>query len=334
VTIQTVLVTGATGCLGSHLVYDLLNKGLAVKALGRDVERGQALQTLGADFYAVELWDLATLKTLCHNVDMVVHCGGLTTMWDRKAQFYQVNTLGTRNVVAACLQAKVKRFIHLSSASVYFNGSDRLNIEETDPLPKRFINTYAWSKYLADQHVQYGIAQGLPTIVLRPMGIIGSGDTPLLKALIQANTKTGLPLISQGQALVDMTCVDNATDAIWLAMTATPAACGQIYHISNDEPQAVNTFLPALFQAIQQPLHWEPKPYKWAFAQTVAQEWLGKISQNPPLLTRYHIEWLAHSHTLQLNKARNLLGYTPQKTTEQGIAEFATYWLTTNRVTI
>ena len=325
------LVTGATGFLGGHVVRRLLSRGAYVKALGRNPDKAQELITLGADFYPVDIWwDPAPIKNLCRDIDMVIHCGGLTTAWANKTQFYQVNTLGTRNVVAACLNARVQRLVHLSSSSIYCNGQDRLNIQEKAALPRRFINTYAWSKYLADQHVQYGIAQGLSAIILRPKGIFGPGENTLLPRLLAASQGGGIPLINRGQALIDTTYVDNVMDAIELALLAPQEACGQVFNISNAQPMAVVDLLGRLFEAIGQPLRLQSMPYAWALAMAYAEETRARVTQQEPRFTRFMLEWLAHSQTLAIEKARHWLGYKPALSVSQGIQHYAQHWLEVN----
>jgi nucleoside-diphosphate-sugar epimerase len=325
-----VLVTGATGFLGGHTVRRLLARGAYVKALGRNPDKAQDLIALGADFYPVDIWwDPAPIKNLCRDVDTVIHCGGLTTVWANKTQFYQVNTLGTRNVVAACLNARVQRMIHLSSSSIYCNGGDRLNIQEKDTLPRRFINTYAWSKFLADQHVQYGMAQGLSAIVLRPKGVFGPGENTLLPRLLEANQRGGIPLIKDGQALIDTTYLDNVIDAIELAMAAPQEACGQVFNISNAQPMAVVDLLKQLFDAIDYPLRLKHMPYPWALTLAYVEEARARLTQHEPKFNRFMLEWLAYSQTLAIEKARHWLGYNPAVSVSDGIQRYAHHWLQT-----
>jgi 2-alkyl-3-oxoalkanoate reductase len=308
-TVRHVLVTNATGLTGYRVVKELLLQGLSVTALGRNLKKGQHLQALGANFYPENLWDFNMLKALCQQVNMVVHCPGLTSLRNPKEEYYKVNSIGTRMLIAACLQSKVNRLIHISSASIYHNGRDRLNVEESAPLPNRFVNNYAWSMYLADQYVQYAMAQGLPAIILRSASLIGR--THLLNALIYANQTIGLPLINQGQALSDMTSLDNLVNAVCLSIKASEKVCGQIYHISNQQPMTIELMVDRLFKALQKTPHWKPSYYSLAWINAAKQEWLNRTNMSLPILTRYHISWLSHTLTLSTDKAQKVLGYQP-----------------------
>lgn len=126
------LVTGATGFIGGHVVRALLDQGRAVRALGRNVDRGLELMRLGADFRPVDLRNRAATFTACEGVVAVVHAGAKTSAWGRARDFLAVNARGTAHVVDACLQQSVQRLVYLSTASVSSRPVDRRDLTESE----------------------------------------------------------------------------------------------------------------------------------------------------------------------------------------------------------
>ncbi|WP_458461818.1 NAD-dependent epimerase/dehydratase family protein, partial [Paenibacillus sp.] len=94
----------------------------------------------------------------------------------------------------------VRRFIHVSTPSIYFNYIPRYDVHENDALPFKPANHYAATKLLAEQVVMEGHGKGLPSIMIRPRAIFGPYDQTLFPRVVAANAKSGVPMIGGGQA--------------------------------------------------------------------------------------------------------------------------------------
>src|SRR5690606_4437973 len=148
-----VLVTGATGFLGQHLVRRLLALGQPVRATGRSIRVGLKLQAEGADFRPVDLRDRAGMIAAMDGVEAVVHSGALSTVWGRYRDFHAINVGGTENVIAGCLAHGVKRLVYISSPSVMTRAAAQWNLKESDPLPDEHVSMYSETKRLGEELV-------------------------------------------------------------------------------------------------------------------------------------------------------------------------------------
>lgn len=187
-------------------------------------------------------------------------------------EFYGSNVEGTRHIIAGCQRHGTKRLIHISTPSIYFDYKPRRMIRESEPLPLRPANTYAATKLLAEQEVLRACQEGLPALILRPRAIFGPEDQTLFPRLLEANRKSGVPMLNGGQAMIDLTYVDNVVDAMLLGCSAAPEAMGQAYNISNGEPFGFRELLHKLFVMLEIPLRTRSIPYPVAHGLAGALE--------------------------------------------------------------
>lgn len=181
-----VLITGATGCLGRNLCQHLQAHGYSVLGTGRNAAIGDSLQNEGIDFRAGDLLQAESINGLVKDCETVIHCAALSSAWGKSEDFIQANVVATENLIAACLKQNVRRFIHVSTTSVYFNYRDRFGILETEPVAHPMVNAYAATKYQAELRVQAANARGLETIIIRPRGIFGPYDRNLFPRILKA----------------------------------------------------------------------------------------------------------------------------------------------------
>ncbi|WLR51153.1 NAD(P)-dependent oxidoreductase [Bacillus tianshenii] len=322
------VVTGATGFLGRKTARRLQGLGYNVIALGRNQEIGEMLQREGLAFEAVDLNETQRLKAVCAGADYVIHCAALSSPWGDYDAFYSANVLGTQSILAACDQACLKRFVHISTPSLYFQFDERLNIAEDDPLPATFVNHYAETKYLAERVVDEAFQQGMPVITIRPRALFGPEDHTIIPRLIETNRKKFIPLIHDGQALLDLTYVENVVEAILLCMDSPEASLGEKYNITNGERVHLKDILEKVFDQLDMPFNTKKIPFSVAFSLAGLMEWGAKHFRNneEPPLTRYTVSVLAKSQTLSIEKAKRELGYEPRISIEEGIQQFVTWW--------
>ncbi|MFW5433421.1 NAD-dependent epimerase/dehydratase family protein [Paenibacillus apiarius] len=319
------LVTGGTGFLGQRLALKLVEEGYTVSAIGRNTHVGHELERTGIRFIPLDLGDADRVKETCRSHDAVFHCAALSAPWGAYADFYASNVIGTRHVVQGCLSGGA-RLVHVSTPSIYWNWQDRLNIKEADPLPPKQATAYAATKLLAEREVDRAVEEaGLHAITLRPRAIYGPGDRAILPRLIEANRGGYMPLIRGGRSLLDVTYVDNVVDALLLAATASPAALGGKYNITNGEPMLLSDMLAKLFALLDTPFRPIPLAYPIASAAAGLLElrarWLAGGKE--PKLTRYAVGLIGRSQTLDITAARERLGYKPRIGTEEGMNRFA-----------
>ena len=322
------LVTGATGGLGLNLVERLVSDGHQVDGTGRNYAIGKQVSDMGAVFTPARLEDGDALRKLCHNIDVVFHCAGFSSPWGQRDDFVTANIVGTTNIVSACLEAGVRRLVHVSTPSIYFNFKDRFDVSETADLPDKFVNDYAATKRDAENIVMQAATQGLEVIILRPRGIFGPHDTALFPRLIKVAKRGRIPLFDGGNAIIDVTYVENVVDAMVLASGAPVDVTGQAYNITNAEPISVRKLLEKTFKALQLDVSFLTLPYRPALVVAGAMEVIAGLLPNrpEPPLTRYSVGVLSKSQTLDISAAKECLGYQPQVSIEDGIERFAAWW--------
>ncbi len=332
---EKVLVTGATGFLGQHLAAKLHRIGYEVTATGRSKAKGAALEKMGIIFIHGELADKKRMTMLCKNKDYVIHCGAFSSAWGKYSDFYTSNVIGTQHIVEGCKANQVGRLIHISTPSLYSTNQDRFQVSELDPLPAKQINAYAATKFLAEQEVNKASASGLPVITLRPRAIFGPGDQAILPRLIAANKRGRLPFIAGGKALIDATYIGNAVDAVLQSMSAPNEALGQQYNITNGEPIPFAVLVQRLFERMDEPVRSKQLSYYTAYAAASVMEGIALLKRNnkEPLLTRSTVGMLGRSLTLNISAARNMIGYKPIVTIDEGIDSYV-QWIKQHSQTV
>jgi nucleoside-diphosphate-sugar epimerase len=327
-----VLVTGGTGFLGKKLAYRLKDLGYHVIVIARNQKIGHELERNQIQFIKCDLANRERVIESCHGIDYVFHCAAFSSPWGKYEEFYESNVVGTENVIAGCLKHRVKRFIHVSTPSIYFDFDERLNVKEDDPLPQQFVNHYAYTKYLAERLVDEAGEQGLGVITIRPRALFGPEDTTIIPRLIKVNKEKFIPLVNNGEVLLDLTYVENVVDALLLCMTSNERTLGQKYNITNGEVVSLKDVLEVLFKKIHQPLRTKRVNVHLLYGLASILEWLSIHFQNEkePLLTKYTVSVISKSQTLNIDKAKSELGYMPRVSIEEGINEFAKWWVTQN----
>ena len=318
---KKVLVTGATGFLGKYVVEELVEHGYQVRAFGRNRAIGQSLVNASVTFIQGDLTNQEDLTKACQEMDMVVHAGALSTVWGPWEDFYQTNVLGTKYVLEACREAKIERLVYVSSPSIYATPRDQLDIKESDAPQENRLNNYIRSKLASEK--LFKDYPDVSSVILRPRGLFGIGDTSILPRVLNLSQKIGIPLIGDGRQLMDMTCVENVALAIRLALE-TPQAAGEVYNITNGEPRAFRNLIEETLRGLGYPIRYRKIPAPLVCAISSSLEFIYKSLKlkGEPALTRYTYYLLRYSQTLDISKAERDLGYRPKITISEGIEQY------------
>ena len=318
---KTVLVTGATGFLGKYVVKELVEHGYQVRAFGRNSKVGRSLENSSVSYFQGDLTKADDVLEACKGMDLVVHAGALSTVWGPWEDFFQANVLGTKYVLEACRQTDIQRLVYVSSPSIYAALKNQLAIKESDAPEENNLNNYIRSKLASEK--LFKDYPDVPSIILRPRGLFGIGDTSILPRVINLSQKIGIPLIGDGRQLMDMTCVENVALAIRLAIEA-PEAKGEVYNITNGEPRAFRDLLEESLTGLGYPIKYRKIPASLISGIASSLEFLYKslnLKGEPPL-TRYTYYLLRYSQTLDISKAERELGYRPKISISEGIEQY------------
>jgi nucleoside-diphosphate-sugar epimerase len=307
-----ILVTGASGFIGTRFAQFALQQGFEVRVSGRREAALASLIECGAEFVAGDPGDAQAARSLCVGIEAVVHCAGAANPWGEPEALHQATVQVTENMVEACLKERVRRLVYVSSAAVYGYGRSRQGIKE-DQVPARGLDRYARDKALAEQKV-FGAAEfGLQVLALRPAMVIGSGATGLLPDLLRPGRHERLLIVGNGLNKVDFTSVHNLNQALYSALLAGSPALGRAYNISNGAPVPI---WDVINYALRR-LHRTPASRYQDFAPLYLAATLGEMvcgvrpGRPTPRWSRQAVQTLDKDFTLDISRARHHLGYVP-----------------------
>lgn len=326
-----ILITGGTGFVGERYVRHLaqIRPDLKLHFTGRQIEKGNALAALaGAHYFRGDLLDVPYVQHICKDMDAVVHCAAKSGVWGDYDAYYSANVTATENLLRACAGTGVRRFVNLSTPSIYFDFRDRLNVSE-DFLPDQFADNYARTKFQAEVRVANAHSDQLRTLSLRPRMILGAGDQSLFPRMIANHQAGQLMRVGEGGNIISTTHIDNLLHALDCGLFGPDTVTGDVYNIADAQPYRMWDMIDQLMQAVQLPPVTRQVPYPAALlAATLMEGWYRlRNSEDEPRLMRLKVELMTRSFTLNIEKARRKLGYRPTATVDTAITEFADWWL-------
>lgn len=298
----TVLVTGASGFLGQHLLRELRAAGANVRGLSRAAGSDDAIAALGAFPVRGDLADPDSLDKAVAGVDALFHTAADTSTWrgDNVRQT-RINVGGTLALLAAAKAAGVGRVIHTSSVSAY---SHLVHAELRENVPQRggesWIN-YERDKYATEQLVR---GSGLPWVVLQPSHILGPGDRNNWSRLIRLVDNGKLPGVPPGSgAFADVREIARAQVEAWRRGVVNEAYLLGGEHVSF--LQLVTKIGARLGRKV--PTRATPA---WALAgYTRVLDLLSRVTRKAPELTPEAAAFTCHHLQVDSGKAVRELGY-------------------------
>ena len=317
------LVTGAGGFVGLYIAEQLVARGDQVRGFSRGSY--PALDALGVETIQGDIRDREKVLAACRGMDAVFHVAAVAGMGGPWKHYYEINTVGTRHVLAGCREHGVGRLVYTSSPSVTFDGVDQEGVDESAPYPGRWLAHYPHSKALAERDVLAASgSEGLLTCSLRPHLIWGPRDRHLIPNLI-ARAKSGrLRRVGDGKNLVDTIYVENAARAHLQAADALAPesnVSGRAYFLSQGEPVNCWEWIDEILGlAGLKPVGKSISlSAAWKMGAVFEALWsILRLKSDPPM-TRFLAAQLATSHYFDISRARQDFGYEPAVTTAEGM---------------
>lgn len=226
-----ILVTGATGLLGGHLLYNLISEGKNVRALYRNKNRLSKTREIFSyysdqaddlmekvEWVKADVSDVSQLELAMMNVSEIYHCAGVVSFNKRdQKKILKTNVEGTANMVNLALEHNIEKFCHVSSIASF--GRPEKNSSEIDESIQREENErssiYSQSKYLAELEVWRAIEEGLNAVIINPSTIIGSGNWDTGSSALISRVWNGLSYYTEGiNGFVDVKDVVKAMKSL------------------------------------------------------------------------------------------------------------------------
>ena len=241
------LVTGAAGFIGSHLVEALLQRGVQVRCLVRPTSHLKWLQGLPVEIIYGDCQEKDSLGPGVKDVDLVFHLAGVTRALEAKT-YFEVNALGTENLVQACLEhnTQLHKFIYVSSLAAAGPGRNGGKKKESDPCEP--VSPYGRSKRRGEE-LALSQAHEFPLLILRPSAVYGPRDKAFL-ALFQCLSKRIKPSFSGEVRHLSLCSVQDLVGGLLLA-AETRTKSGEIFFLSDGQDYRMGEINDSIAQAME-----------------------------------------------------------------------------------
>lgn len=312
---RSILITGASGFIGSSLVRRFNESGWITYGIGR--------RSLRQPNYW--LWDLgrplsADLQHQFQHVNVILHAAARSSPWGSRREFLNDNVLATQHLVKYAEQARIPRFVFLSSSSVFYRSEDQVNITEHALHATPAVNHYAESKQLAEKVVE---AFSGTWCILRPRAVYGVGDTVLFPRILTAAKAGRLPLlIRRGEPAVgDLLSISNLVHYVYQAV-CNDGIVGD-FNLTDNHPVEIISFLQQIFKrlGIAAPQRSLPVEKAYRIAWMVEKLYQLCMPDREPPITRFGVHVFAYSKTFDVTKMIHTLGPPPQSV-DQAVEDF------------
>jgi nucleoside-diphosphate-sugar epimerase len=314
--LNTVLVTGYGGFLGSSLCRKLLDAGYRVRGLARNPY--PSLARLGVECVQGDACDANACRLAVQDMDVVIHTAALAGVWGRRRDYEAINIRATDNLLDASRDAGVRAFVYCSSPSVTFDGQPQSNIDESVPYPTRWLCDYPRTKAIAEQNVlSVNQPDRLATCALRPHLIWGQDDPHLIPRVISKCKSKRLRCVGDGRNLIDTVHVDSAAEAHFLAMKALlgpkTEAAGRAFFITDGEPIACWDWISLILEYADLKAPSRKISMRAAYRIGSGLECIYNLlgMRSEPPMTRFVALQLGVDHFFSIDAAKRILGYSP-----------------------
>ena len=311
------LVAGGTGFIGSHVVKDLVSKGIQVRVLIRKNSHIRFLPHKEIEFIQGNILDINSLRNHTEDVDLVYSAFGILGQWGISEQMYrEVNTKGVKNLLESCLDGQIKQFIHISSAGVLGPLPDGVVADES--FPYNPSNIYEKTKCEAEKEIlKCDEKYGVPFTIIRPEFVYGPRDTHVLR-LFKAIRAKRFFLLGNGQSFLHPTYIDDLIQGISIC-TDNENAVGKIFLITGDKPLPVKELAEIIAEELDVRLPKIRIPLLFAHTTAKIMELVAKVAHFDPPLTRSRVKFFTENRAFSCQKARTELGYIPKVDFREGV---------------
>ena len=324
---MTILVTGGSGFLGSHIIEQLSQAGRPVRALVRRSSDTQFLRTLSTvELVDGAIDDRASLERAVVGVEAVVHSAGLVKARNLD-EFMRVNARGTENLLDVCvpLGATLKRFVQVSSITVGGPSDAYGNPVSVDATP-RPVTDYGRSKLAAERAVLAKKDQ-LKITIIRPPAIYGPRDREIL-AFFKSIKMGVLPLLGSPQSKLSMTYGPDCARACIRAIDADVPS-GSIFAVDDGAVHTMAELISEAESAMGKRAFLRiPLPRRVVEGAAILSESYGKLTNRAMMLTRDKCNELFDQWVCDGSKAQRELGFTPSVTFSQGVKQTVDWYRT------
>lgn len=320
-----VLVTGAAGFLGGHLVDMLVERGDEVRAMVRPEEDASHLRTLpDVEIVYGDLTDAASLKRAVQGVQNVYNVAAKTGPWGLEDVYYKINVQGVADLIHAAMDAGVQRIVHTSSITVYGHNLQGL-ITEDHPYHAE-DNPYSRTKIAGEKLIANLVQEHrAPVVIVRPGWIYGPRDRASFGKYVSMIEAGKLFFFGGGKNIVPVVYVRDVAQGLIKAGDAGEESVGRAYTLCDDRRVTQEEYLNTIAEAVGAPKITRHVPFTLLYTAGRSAEliWraLGRRKAGPPPLSTYGVTLQGRDQQFSIERARRELGYAPEYDVKRGVAE-------------
>jgi dihydroflavonol-4-reductase len=316
-----VLVTGATGFTGGHLALALANRGTHVRALVRPGANTEELRHERIELIPGYLTSAGDVRQAAQGVEAIYHIAAAYRTAKQPASYYfDVNVGGTEHVLAAAAREGA-RVVYCSTAGVH--GHVRQSPSD-ESAPYNPGDVYQESKLRAEERVREAMAAGVQASIVRPGGIYGPGDMRLLKLFRTVQNGT-FRIFGRGEVNYHLVYIDDLVDGLVLA-AELPQAVGEAFIIAGPRYTSLNELSLLVAEAVGAQMPKRRFPLWPLLAAATVCEGLCRPLRIEPPLHRRRADFFVKNRAFSTAKARQLLGYEPKISPEEGLRRTAQWY--------
>ncbi|HLQ27833.1 MAG TPA: NAD-dependent epimerase/dehydratase family protein [Ktedonobacteraceae bacterium] len=333
-----VLVTGAAGFLGGHLVDMLVERCDEVRAMLLPVEDAARLQELpGVEVVRGDMTDAESLKRAVKGVQRVYHVAAKTGPWGLEDVYRAANVLGLADLIHAAMEAGVQRIVHTSSITIYGHHLHGI-VTEDEPFQAE-DNPYSRSKVAGEKLIANLVQDsGAPVVIVRPGWVYGPRDSASFGRFVSLIESGKGFLVGSGKNIVPVVYVRDVAQGLIKAGDAGDEVIGRAYTIADDRRVTQAQYLNTIADCLQVPHITRRLPFAALYAAGRAAElsWqaMGRRNAAPPPVTTYGVTLLGRDQMFSIGRARYELGYEPEYDIARGVAEGVKWYLEAKRGSI
>jgi nucleoside-diphosphate-sugar epimerase len=320
---RVILVTGATGFTGGHLVRSLTRDGHRVRVIARPSARDGTLLPPEVEVVEGEIGDPAVVASAVPGTRTIYHLAAAYREARHSAQSYWDVNVGSTNLLLDAAQAEgVQRFVHCSTVGVLGHIADPPADEQH---PHQPADVYQRTKSEAEKLALEAHRQrGIPVAVARPTAIYGPGDTRLLK-LFRLIAQERFVMLGSRDIYYHMVHVDDLVRGLRL-LGEHPRAVGEVFILGGERYYTLKQIVAMIADATgARPPRWRLPAWPFQIAGSIVERLCVPFGIEPPIYRR-RVDFFTKSRAFTIEKARRLLGYEARVALEEGIPSTAQWY--------
>jgi len=315
---KAMLVTGASGFIGSVLANRLSQQNKRVKALvrvGGDISK---IQNKNLKISYGDIRDYDNVDQAVEGCDQIVHLAGITK--GSLAELNEVNLVGLKNILRAAVKHKVRKVIFLSSIAVYGECLDTTEASSYNP-----YDDYGRSKVMAEEYIkEFNKKYPLPVVIMRPSHVYGPGGRSNIQQMFQYINRKKYFIFGSGKNLINLVYLEDLLDII-INILEDDKIKSDDFIISGPRPYMLKELSYKIAQVcrVRKPLS---LLYSAGYILGGICEVISKMTKKKMPLSRSRVKNLARSRSFRIDKAQRILNYFPSTDFDKTLTESYEYY--------